>query len=87
MEFVHCHFGQFEYTEAQIDRSVYDYVRFLLCTPYEIVTDDVSVECDEFSNKFLSASRINNQFEVHSFSEAFHGPPKNHSAEIFVLRL
>ena len=87
MEFVHCDFGQFQNTEAQIDRSVDDYFWFLLSYRYEIFSDNVPGKCSGFSYVFLWTSRISNQFEVHSFTEAFHGLSKHNIVEVFVMRL
>ena len=87
MESVHGYLTQIQNTEAQIDRSVDDYVWYLLSNRYEIVADNVPVECGWFSYEFLCTSRISNQFEVHSFTEAFHGLSKHHIVEVFLVRL
>ena len=36
-----------------------------------------------FSYEFLCTSRNSNQFEVHCFTEAFHGLTKHHIVEVF----
>ena len=72
---------------GQIDRAVDDYFWFLVFNRYEIVTDNVPVECSGFSYEFHCTSRITNQFEVHSFTEAFHGVTENHIVEVIVVRL
>ena len=87
MEYVHGYFGQFQNTETQIDWSIADYFWFLLSNRYEIVADNVPVEYGGFIYEFICTSQISNQFEVHSFTEAFHGLSKHHIVEVFVVRL
>ena len=54
MESVHGYFGQFQNTEAQIDRSIDDYFWFLLSNRYEIVANNVPVECGGSSYEFFA---------------------------------
>ena len=84
MESLHSYFGQFQNTEAQLDRSVDDYYMFLLSNRYEIVADNVPVECGGFSYEFLCTSRISNQFEVNSFTKAIHCLSKHHIVEVLL---
>ena len=87
MEFVFCDFRQFQNREAQTDRSVDDCFGFMLSSRYKIVVDNTPVEYSGLSYEFHCTSRIGNQFEVYSFTEAFHGFIKQYIVEVFVVRL
>ena len=53
MEFIHCYFWQFKYAKPEIDRSIDDYFWFLFFNWYEIICDDVPVECGRSGNELF----------------------------------